>query len=364
MESFNKTGNNKFYSKKPNNSINQKFILKRTSSCVENKNIFNYKMPEKNNNSEFLSSMDIEKEKFHHNNLGKTYGAFSSSSKILGNSSKLPLLSFNRTKKLSLRTKERIKNYEKMRKYRIKLKKTKKVDDTEDKLFKFLHENGLHYSFSSNKYIIGDKYEYYSKYLPDKFKINFNSVNIQRTKSNVSSKNQSHSNVPSENSKKKSKQNPKRNKKQGLFYSTTEEDDDDRMSYKKYMKLQSIADARFRPRLGDTSYDLINYIKKIDGIRKGVVNDLIKQINNVENRYNIEKPKEDSRFNTKMQGLYHHKWKNIFSLRDYQELFSKNLKGKISSRNYEIMAKNFRDIFLLCFGSGNVNISKIKPFQD
>ena len=125
-----------------------------------------------------------------------------------------------------------------------------------------------------------------------------------------------------------------------------------------------MADLKFRPRLGESSYDLVNYIKKIDGIRKGVVNDLVKQINNVENRYNVERPKEDSRFNTKMQGLYQHKWKNIFSLREYQELFSENLKGKISSKNYEIMNKNFRDIFLMCFASGNNNLAKIKAFQE
>ena len=361
MNSLNKTPKYPFYNKKFNNNINKKFIIKRSSSCIENRKTFNNNIHQ-NNNANDLSSININKENAY-NHLERTNILFSPLQKKLNNTSKLPLLAFNR-QNLSSRTKERLKNFEKKKKYRIKLKKVKKVEDCEDKLFKFLHENGLHYSFSSNKYIIGDKYEYYSKYLPDKYKVNFNNSNtIQRTKSNVSSKNQTHSNLQSESSKIKSKQT-KKNKKQDLFYSTTEEDDDDRMSYKKYMKLQSIADARFRPRLGDTSYDLVNYIKKIDGIRKGVVNDLIKQINNVENRYNIEKPKEDSKFSTKMQGLYHHKWKNIFSLRDYQALFSDNLKGKISSKNYDIMSKNFRDIFLLCFGSGNTNISQIKPFQD
>jgi hypothetical protein len=97
---------------------------------------------------------------------------------------------------------------------------------------------------------------------------------------------------------------------------------------------------------------MLNFLKKIEFIRKEVVNNYIDEINNVENRYNIERPKEDFKFKTKMQGLYHHKWKNIFSLRDYQELFSENLKGKISSKNYDIMERNFRNIFLMCFSTG------------
>lgn len=350
------------------NSINnnQKHSLfRRSSSCIEYRdNIFD-NLPKKDKHLTIISQLNIKDKIISNDNknkFNKTNNAtFSLSPKLHEKFTKLPLLIYDKYNKN--KRDERLKNYQKMRKYRIILKKTKKVENTEDQLFKFLHENGLHYSFSQNKYIVGDKFEYYSKYLPDKFKVNFNSINVQKTKSGSSSKNQTHSNVPSENSKKKNKQNKKRNKK-GLFYSTTEEDDEDRMSYKKYMKLQSIADLKFRPRLGETSYDLVNYIRKIDGIRKGVVNDLIYQINNVENRYNIENPREDSRFNTKMQGLYHHKWKNIFSLRDYQDLFTENLKGKISIKNYEIMTKNFKEIFLMCFAAGSTNFSKVKPFEN
>ena len=32
--------------------------------------------------------------------------------------------------------------------------------------------------------------------------------------------------------------------------------------------------------------------------------------------------------------------------------FSENLKGKISSKNYDIMERNFRNIFLMCFSTG------------
>lgn len=351
------------FEKIPINNSKKNSLFRRSSSCFEHRdNIFD-KLRETHKHLTIISNINI-KDKIISNDNNKfkaNYKTFSLSPKLKKKTTKLPLLLYD--KYLKNKRDERIKNYQKMRNYRIKLKKTKKVENSEDQLFKFLHENGLHYSFSQNKYVIGDKFGYYSKYLPDKFKVNFNSINVQNTKSSSASKNQTHSNVPSENSKKKSKQN-KKSKKKGLFYSTTEEDDEDRMSYKKYMKLQSTAELKFRPRLGETSYDLVNYIRKIDGIRKGVVNDLIYQINHVENRYNIEKPKEDSRFSTKMQGLYHHKWKNIFSLRDYQELFSENLKGKISSKNYELMIKNFKDIFLMCFAAGSTNFSKIKPFED
>ena len=368
MSLFNKKSINNNYGKISDNFRNKKSIIQRSSSYIELKgNIYN-NLPKTNKNSSLLSNNNKYKRllKENINNFNKTaYASLSLSPKMNEKPSRLPLLIPDKSHKMILdkEKEERIKNYEKMRKYRIKLKKTKKVDNVEDNLFKFLHEYGLHYSFSQNKYIVGDKFEYYSKYLPDRFKVNFNSTNIKKARSSSNSKNQTYSNVPSESSKQKPKTN-KKSKKRGLFYSTTEEDDDDRMSYKKYMKLQNVADLRFRPRLGDTSYDLVNYIKKIDGIRKGVVNDLINQINNVENRYNIENPREDSKFNTKMQGLYHHKWKNIFLLKDYQGLFSENLKGKISSKNYEIMAKNFRDIFLMCFATGSNNISKVKLFQE
>jgi hypothetical protein len=372
MSLFNKKSIDKYYEKKSKNNSHKKYIIKRNSSCIERKDNIYDNLQKTNKNSSLLSGTNskykglFKDNNKNNNNFNKTtYASLSLSPKLNEKYKKLPLLISFKSHKLLLdkEKEERTKNYQKMRKYRIKLKKTKKMDNVEDQLFKFLHEYGLHYSFSQNKYIIGDKFEYYSKYLPDKFKVNFNSINVQKTKSSSNSKNQSYSNVPSESSKKKSKMN-KKSKKKGMFYSTTEEDDDDRMSYKKYMKLQNVADLKFRPRLGDTSYDLVNYIKKIDGIRKGVVNNLINQINNVENRYNIENPREDSRFNTKMQGLYHHKWKNIFSLKDYQELFSENLKGKISSKNYEIMIKNFKDIFLMCFATGNTNFSKVKSFQE
>ena len=335
------------YNQRKNNSI------KRSSSCANQINQTNNEIPN-------IKNLNINS----NNKLNMTNYISLSTPKMIENNKKLPLLAYNKSKKSLLNINNQ--KFEKMRKYKIKLKskkQTKKSKDIEDKLFLFLYQNGLHYSFSPNKYIIGDNYDYFSKYRnkqkPKKiFDIN-NSNNIKDDTINIKD-----NNINSEISKNNSEQNKELNKEQGLFYSTIDEDDDDTMSYQKYMKMQSIADMRLRPKLGDISYDLVNYIRKIDLIRKGVVNNLINQINNVENRYNIEKPKEDSKFITKQQGLFSHKWKNNFSLKDYQRLFSENLRGKISSKNYDIMMKNFRDIFHMCFSKGNTNFSKVDCFED
>ena len=335
------------YNQRKNNSI------KRSSSCANQINQTNNEIPN-------IKNLNINS----NNKLNMTNYISLSTPKMIESNKKLPLLAYNKSKKSLLNINNQ--KFEKMRKYKIKLKskkQTKKSKDIEDKLFLFLYQNGLHYSFSPNKYIIGDNYDYFSKYRnkqkPKKiFDIN-NSNNIKDDTINIKD-----NNINSDISKNNSEQNKELNKEQGLFYSTIDEDDDDTMSYQKYMKMQSIADMRLRPKLGDISYDLVNYIRKIDLIRKGVVNNLINQINNVENRYNIEKPKEDSKFITKQQGLFSHKWKNNFSLKDYQRLFSENLRGKISSKNYDIMMKNFRDIFHMCFSKGNTNFSKVDCFED
>ena len=341
---------NKF--KKINYNQRKTNSIKRSSSCANQINQANNEIPN-------IKNLNINPKI----KLNMTNYMSLSSPKMIENNKKLPLLGYNKSKKDLLKIYNN--KFEKMRKYKIKLrpKKQIKTQDIEDKLFLFLYQNGLHYSFSPNKYIIGDNYDYFSKYRnrqkPKKASDINNSNNIKDDTVNIKD-----NNINSDISKNKSEQNKELNKEQGLFYSTIDEDDDDTMSYQNYMKMQSIADVRLRPKLGDISYDLVNYIRKIDLIRKGVVNNLINQINNVENRYNIERPKEDSKFSTKLQGLFNHKWKNNFSLRDYQELFSENLRGKISNKNYDIMMKNFRDISHMCFSKGNTNFSKVDCFED
>ena len=116
-----------------------------------------------------------------------------------------------------------------------------------------------------------------------------------------------------------------------------------------YMKMQNMAEIKFRPRFGNSSLELVKYIKKVYPIRKQVVKDLLDEIKNAENRYNAEKPEVDSEFRSKEKYLIDNRWKNSFSLEEYQQFFTKNLKGKISSLNYILIFKIYLQISLLLF---------------
>lgn len=136
--------------------------------------------------------------------------------------------------------------------------------------------------------------------------------------------------------------------------------DERKFDFDSYMKLQSRAEIKFRPKFGDNSLELVNYIKKVSSIRKQVLKDILDEIKGVENRYNAEKPQVDSQFRSKDKILVDNRWKNSFSLEEYQQFFTKNLKGKISSLNYRLMIKKFKEISLLCFSEGNKNFSTIR----
>ena len=286
------------------------------------------------------------------------FASFPSPKNSLLNSIKLPLLLSKSKSKEDLRQKnltnkeeERINNYKKMRRYRIKLVKVPKSKKKIDNVYKLFKENGLQFLFppekinknnnnkneddKNQKPKIKDKKKEAEENRMKKLRMSISTKNIKNMKYKLIS--------PHSNSNNLKIYQRKPEEEEELF----------KPSFKKYMKLQSLADLKFHPVLGESSSDLVHFLNKIEFIRKEVINKYIDEINNVENRFNIERPKEDFRFKTKMQGLYHHKWKNIFSLKDYQELFCENLKGKISSRNYDIMERNFRNIFLMCFASGS-----------
>lgn len=139
--------------------------------------------------------------------------------------------------------------------------------------------------------------------------------------------------------------------------------DNKKYDFDSYMKLQNMAEIKFRPRFGDSSLELVKYIKKVSSIRKQVMKDLLDEIKNAENRYNAEKPEVDSEFRSKEKYLIDNRWKNSFSLEEYQQFFMKNLKGKISSLNYRQMLKMFRQISLMCFCEGNNTHSIIKKIN-
>ena len=136
-------------------------------------------------------------------------------------------------------------------------------------------------------------------------------------------------------------------------------------SFNSYLKMQERADIRFKPRYGDTSNELVNYINKVSRIRKQVIDDVVNEISKkAENRYNNENPKVDFNFHSKEKNLIDNRWKNAYSLNDYQKYFLKNLQGKVSSKYYREMLKNFHQISLLCFSEGHLNLSTIKNLNN
>lgn len=136
-------------------------------------------------------------------------------------------------------------------------------------------------------------------------------------------------------------------------------------SFNSYLRMQERADIKFKPRLGDTSNELVNYINKVSRIRKQVIDDVVNEISKKsENRYNNENPKVDFNFHSKEKLLVDNRWKNAYSLNDYQQYFLKHLEGKVSSKYYREMLRNFHQISLLCFSEGNLNLSTIKQLNN
>ena len=320
---------------KTKSSKTKSLFLPKNSSFINNLNSINKNVEKRNESLKLNQKIKFSLIENPNNTLNKTLKQSSAKSK------KFPLLfsKFNYNNKNT--EEQRLINYQKMRKYRVKLIKVPPTKKKIDNVYKLFKDNGLQFLFPPQRKINDDNsnknYLSYrsSKKSPKKLRISLSSQNLNDLKYKLVSP-QSASN----NLKIYQKKNPE------------EEEEIYKPSFKKYMKLQSLADMKFRPVLGENSSDLVNFLKKIEIIRKEVINNYIDEINNVENRFNIERPKEDFKFKTKMQGLYHHKWKNIFTLRDYQDLFCENLRGKISSKNFDIMERNFRNIFLMCFSTG------------
>ena len=319
---------------KTKSSKTKSLFLPKNTSFINNLNSINKNVQKRNESLKLNQKIKFSLIENPNNTLNKTLKQSSAKSK------KFPLLfsKFNYNNKNN--EEQRLINYQKMRKYRVKLIKAPPTKKKIDNVYKLFKDNGLQFLFPPQRKINDDKsnknyLSYRSKKSPKKLRISLSSQNLNDLKYKLVSP-QSASN----NLKIYQKKNPE------------EEEEIYKPSFKKYMKLQSLADMKFRPVLGENSSDLVNFLKKIEIIRKEVINNYIDEINNVENRFNIERPKEDFKFKTKMQGLYHHKWKNIFTLRDYQDLFCENLRGKISSKNFDIMERNFRNIFLMCFSTG------------
>jgi len=137
------------------------------------------------------------------------------------------------------------------------------------------------------------------------------------------------------------------------------DDYDEEMTFDDYLKIQSRAERRLKPIRGDLTTEFFDYIQKINQIRTSVMEREVEKILDTEDRYNDEDPNEDIKVNLTDKGLNDYKWKNMFSLNEYQNFFLDEIKGKISSVNYRAMLKRFRQISKICFASGKINFSSI-----
>ena len=114
------------FEKIPINNSKKNSLFRRSSSCFEHRdNIFD-KLRETHKHLTIISNINI-KDKIISNDNNKfkaNYKTFSLSPKLKKKTTKLPLLLYD--KYLKNKRDERIKNFQKMRNYRIKLKKNKK----------------------------------------------------------------------------------------------------------------------------------------------------------------------------------------------------------------------------------------------
>lgn len=135
--------------------------------------------------------------------------------------------------------------------------------------------------------------------------------------------------------------------------------DINQITFSKYLQMQTLAEMNIKPGRNMTD-KLLNHIDKIGVIRKKVMEKEIEPILALKGRYNDEIPDEDTKIDLEDKALIEHKWKNSFSLSEYQNFFLDELKGKISSLNYRVMLKKFRQISRMCFSKGAVNLGNIK----
>lgn len=234
-------------------------------------------------------------------------------------------------------------SYERMKNYKVFFHK-KKNNTSENKIKKFLIKSGFSENFTENNNIKDNKEKKENK---DKKKNSENKGNkIDELKNHIKQKF-----IEDSPDTQRSKLKKDDNINQPPKYK--------KINFEDYLKMQTKAESILKPKLGDNSKDLIEFIKAIKGIRENIIENIIQEINNAENRYNNERPNVDSNFNVIDKSIYIHKWKNLFYIRDYQRFFMKGLKGKISDSNYYLMQKKFLEINDICFAQ-----PKGQPIRD
>ena len=273
--------------------------------------------------------------------------------------------------KINMTPNKTINSHERMRNYKVTFTQRKKT--TINKVKNIFTKSGFSYSPIKKRNSViqkeikkDDKKEGNTEgniNSKDEEKKNKEEIDIEKNLKTLSQK--INKNDERKNDIKKNSKNEKPNSKRG------KEELDENVNKKKkifkkinfdyYLKLQAKAESIFKPKLGDDSNDLINYIHGIKEIRESILNNIVSQINNAENRFNSERPEVDSELLGRDTSIYSHRWKNLFFLKDYQRFFSKGLKGKISNNNYYLMQKKFMEIYNICFGEGRE--LSIKPIE-
>ena len=132
------------------------------------------------------------------------------------------------------------------------------------------------------------------------------------------------------------------------------------MTFNEYVQLQSRANFKLHPKLGEMSDDLMTFIHKVGPVRKQILQRDLAPLYENSGRYNSEIPEKDTRIKLEDKSLISHLWKNHFTLRDYQNFFLDELNGKISKVNYRTMLKKFRQISQLCFAKGGSNLEHLQ----
>ena len=236
--------------------------------------------------------------------------------------------------------------HDRMRSYKVVFKKRKSLLP-EEKIKKFLGKSGFTIIPSRNKKT--------QKKIKDENNENIkNNINNNEENKELGERAKTNIIVKEPNSIKK-KDKEKEKEKEKIFVPKLQ---NKKMNFEDYLRMQAKAEIILKPKLGDSSRDLVNYVNAIQGIRETIVNDFMDEIKNTEDRYNLEKPEIDANLLVKDKVLNVHKWKNLFSLRDYQNFYLDNLKGKISDINYRQLQKRFKQISLICFSEGNVSAIK------
>ena len=279
-----------------------------------------------------------------------------------------------------------IDTYKRMKNYKVTFKRNRNIN-SEEKIKRFLGESGFNYHPSkyyleekliiqndeknkkndnlqnidneNNKIINGDK---------DK-----NNNNIEKIKDNKDNKGNNSIgnkiNINNRNAIKYIKKSNNAQDKTNLVKTKYEVEEKSelnnkirskKMNFEYYLQMQSRAEILLKPKIGDDSNDLINYIKAIKDIRQNLITYILSQINKTENRFNKEKPEVDINLVAKNKSLNEHKWKNLFYLKDYQKFFLDGLKGKISTNNYNQMQRKFRQIQHVCFSEGKKHFNHVK----